>query len=352
MEDEAQRRLPGRASPVNSILDAVGSTPLVRLERYLPGRDVELWLKLEGVNPGGSVKDRPALEMLRDAVARGRLAEGGTVIESSSGNMGVGLAQACRYLGLRFICVVDTRAAAEKVATMRAFGAEVEVVREPDPATGDLLAARIARVAGLCAEIPGAFWPDQYENPANPRAHAVGTMREIDEALAGRVDCVLVPASTTGTLAGCQQYLRERGSDAEVIGVDAVGSALFGGERAYRRLPGLGAGLETGISRRAAPVRIERMSELECVIGCRRLIDREAIFAGASSGGALAAATRLAPELRPGASVAVIAPDGGAGYLRTVYDDRWVESELGVDPARVHELVAAGREIAEASTPA
>ncbi len=169
-------------APKRGVLESIGDTPLVQLERYLPAAaGIDLWLKLEGANPGGSAKDRPAAAMLRDAVASGRLRPGGTVIESSSGNMGIGLAQACRYLGLRFICVVDLRTSPEKIATMRAFGAEVRVVTEPDADSGDLLSTRIALVARLCNEIPGAFWPDQYENPANPASHASGTMREILE---------------------------------------------------------------------------------------------------------------------------------------------------------------------------
>lgn len=318
----------------SGVLDAIGSTPLVRLERYLAQRpDVELWLKLEQANPGGSAKDRPAAAMVVDAMARGELAEGGTVVESSSGNMGVGLAQVCRFLGLRFICVVDHRSSPEKIATMRAFGAEVAVITEPDPAHGDLLSTRIATVARLRDEIPGAWWPNQYENPANPGSHARGTMREIVEFLGREPDLLFVATSTTGTIAGCEQYLLEIGASTEVVAVDAEGSALFGGRRAPRRLPGLGAGEETAISSGVDPDRLIRADDLDCVVGCRRLIGREAIFGGASTGAVMTALTSLADELGEGARVAVIAPDGGSGYLDTVYDDTWVERELGVTPA-------------------
>jgi N-(2-amino-2-carboxyethyl)-L-glutamate synthase len=347
-----QQREGGNPRPVaEGVLAAIGSTPLVRLQRYLLDADVELYLKLEQANPGGSVKDRPAAAMLEAALADGELETGGTVIESSSGNMGVGLAQACRYLGLRLICVVDSRSSAEKVETMRAYGAEVRVVREPDPISGDLLSARIGLVARLCAEIPGAFWPDQYENDSNPRSHAFGTMREIHESLGGEPDYLFVPASTTGTLVGCEQYLRGRDAATEVVAVDAEGSALFGGAPSPRRLPGLGAGIETGISRRVESRRLLRVSELDCVVGCRRLIAREAIFGGASTGGTLAAVSRSAPELPAGSRVAVIAPDGGVGYLRTVYDDAWVQRELGLNPAGIERLVEADR-LVEASSAA
>ena len=323
------------------VLDAIGSTPLIRLERYLaPRPDVELWLKLEQANPGGSAKDRPAAAMVVDALARGELAEGGTVVESSSGNMGVGLAQACRFLGLRFICVVDHRSSPEKIATMRAYGAEVEVITEPDPADGDLLSTRIATVSRLRDEIPGAWWPNQYENPSNPGSHARGTMREIVEFLGGEPDLLFVATSTTGTIAGCEQYLAEIGARTEIVAVDAEGSALFGGRRAPRRLPGLGAGEETAISCGVDPDRLIRAGDLDCVVGCRRLIEREAIFGGASSGAVMTALSGLADELPGAARVAVIAPDGGSGYLETVYDDGWVERELGVTPEQLRRLVS------------
>ncbi|MEQ9093883.1 MAG: pyridoxal-phosphate dependent enzyme, partial [Miltoncostaeaceae bacterium] len=182
----------GVGTPVEGVLGAVGATPLVRLRRYLGPAGPQVWAKLEAANPGGSAKARPAAAMVADALERGLLAPGGTVVESTSGNMGVGLAQACRYHGLSLICVVDTRATAGNVRAMRALGARVVVVSEPDPATGDLLVARLAEVARLLGEQPGAYWPDQYANPANPAAHATGTMREIDEALDGRIDGVLV----------------------------------------------------------------------------------------------------------------------------------------------------------------
>ena len=176
---------PARA-PVEGILGAIGDTPLVALRRLLLRPDVHVWAKLEASNPGGSAKDRPAARMLEDALERGLVDLGTTVIESSSGNMGIGLAQACRYHGMRLIVVVDARAHASSVRAMRALGADVRVIEHPDPATGDLLVARMSAVQRLLAQIPNSFWPDQYANESNPAAHAAGTMREIDDALGGR----------------------------------------------------------------------------------------------------------------------------------------------------------------------
>lgn len=312
------------------VLGTIGNTPLVPLDRWRDAFGGPLvHLKLEGTNPGGSAKDRPAAAMVADAVERGAVDAGGTVVESSSGNMGIGLAQACRYFGLNLVCVVDHRSSAEKIATMRALGAEVEVITEPAPGR-DLLATRIDRVAALCERIPGAWWPNQYENPSNPASHQRGTAREIHEALDRDPDYLLVATSTTGTLAGCRRYLDEIGAATELVAVDAAGSALFGGRRGRRRLPGLGAGVETAISATVAPDQLVRIGDLESVVGCRQLVAHEAIFAGASTGAVMAAAREIAPRIDADAVVAAISPDGGTSYLDTVYDDIWVEAELGL----------------------
>lgn len=325
--------------PREAVLNAIGDTPLVRLRRYSDRDDLEIWAKLERTNPGGSAKARPAASMLEAALASGELERGGTVVESSSGNMGVGLAQACAALGLRMICVVDERANEANLRHMRALGAEVRVVAEPDPVSGDLLAARLHLVAKLVERIPGAWWPNQYANPANPEAHLEGTMREIDSALDGRLDYLFVATSTAGTLAGCGEYLRREGRATRLIAVDAVGSVLFGGSRSRRCLPGMGAGVETELSRVAHCGRLVRIRDIDCVVGCRRLARREGILAGASSGGVLAAIDALAPRLAPGARAAAILADGGEGYLHSVYEDGWVERELGYSPAELDRLV-------------
>jgi cysteine synthase A len=225
---------------------------------------------------------------------------------------------------------------------MRALGADVRVITQPDPETGDLLVARMHAVHRLLEETPGSFWPDQYANESNPAAHAAGTMREIDEALEGDLDYLFVATSTTGTLRGCGDYLREHGRGTRLVAVDSTGSALFGGVRDRRLLPGFGAGVETGLSTGAEFDQLMRVSDLDCVVGCRRLAEREAILAGASSGGVAYALEAAAAEMAPGSRCAAIFPDGGTGYLETVYDDGWVERELGCDPARLAERIGEG----------
>jgi cysteine synthase A len=224
---------------------------------------------------------------------------------------------------------------------MRALGAEVRVVHEPDPETGDLLTARINLVKEICDETPDSFWLDQYANESNPAAHDAGTMREIDEALDGDLDYLFVATSTTGTLRGCAEYLRRHDRETIVVAVDALGSALFGGMPGPRRLPGFGAGVETRLSREASFDELVRVSDLECVVGCRRLAAREAILAGASSGGVLAAVERIEPLMAPGSRCAAVLADGGSAYLETVFDDEWVCSELRCDSRQLAKLVSA-----------
>jgi N-(2-amino-2-carboxyethyl)-L-glutamate synthase len=309
------------------------------LRRMLVRSDVAVWAKLESANPGGSAKDRPAAGMLRDALTQGVIGPGSTVIESSSGNMGVGLAQACRYHGIKLICVVDARANDKSVRTLRALGADVRVATPGPGAGGDLLVARRRLVTQLLESIPDAYTTDQYANESNPAAHAEGTMREIDAALDGEIDHLLVATSTAGTLLGCCDYLRSMDRPTNVVAVDAVGSALFGGAPAARSLPGLGAGIETEHSKWAEFDQLIRVSELECVVGCRRLVEREAFFCGASSGALAFALGSIATQMRPGSRCAMIFPDGGAGYLDTVYDDEWVEHALGCGRAELASLV-------------
>lgn len=180
--------------------------------------------------------------MVEQAIRSGRVDLDTVIIESTSWNTGIGLAQVCRNVGLRCILVIDERARPQNVAIMRALGAEIEVPRTPTDGTVDLLTARLARVAELVSSIAGSNWPDQSSNPASPRAHELGTMAEIDRALDGRIDGVFVAVSSTGTLGGCLDCITDRGLPTWVVAVDAFGSVLFGGTRAPRVIPGLGAG--------------------------------------------------------------------------------------------------------------
>ncbi|MEM8865690.1 MAG: 2,3-diaminopropionate biosynthesis protein SbnA [Planctomycetota bacterium] len=318
------------------VLDAIGSTPLIRLRRYLDDPSIALYAKLESANPGGSAKDRPARLMIESALQSGQIGPTTTIIESSSGNMGIGLAQACRYYGLRFICVVDPLARPENVAIMRALGASIETVTAAAPP--DYLAARLRRVCELLEADADTFWPNQYANADNPKSHTEGTIREIDKALGGELDHLFVATSSTGTAGGCQDYLRERGRHAEITAVDAEGSVLFGGVVGDRLIPGLGAGKEPPLAMSRAFHNVQRVTTLDCVVGCRRLADLEAMLVGGSAGGVLEAVRRDAPRLA-GQTVVAVLHDSGTRYLSTIFDDTWVHNHLGVTPDDLQRLI-------------
>lgn len=311
-----------------SILESIGDTPLVQLGKLFTGFDSRVFAKLERFNPSGSIKDRTAAGMVQAALVSGELVPGrSVVVESSSGNLAIGLAQICRYYGLRFICVVDANTTERNLAILDAFKVELEVVTEPD-AAGGLLAARQRRVRELAATIPEAYWPNQYANPMNPRAH-LQTMREIEEALHGRVDYLFASVSTFGTLRGCVDHVRQQGMSTRVVGVDAVGSVIFGGAPAPRLLPGHGASVRPALADLSLVDEVVHVSDLEAVAACRRLLMTEAILAGGSSGATLAALEKLSAGIPAGSNVVLIFPDGGDRYVDTVYSDAWVRRTFG-----------------------
>jgi cysteine synthase A len=342
-----------RASRISgSILSAIGNTPLVALRQLFAGANLQVFAKLEALNPGGSVKDRPAIAILEQALSSGAIDADSVVVESSSGNMGIGLAQACRYHGLRFICVVDPRIATRNLELLRAYGAEVDHVVEPDAATGDFLPARLNRVRTLLAKITDSFWPNQYESLENPGSHYRDTMREVASALSGRVDFLFVATSTCGTIRGCAEYVRDHGMKTRVIAVDAMGSMIFSDVKARRMIPGLGAGIKPPLLIPSLIDECVHVNDLDCVVGCRRLAAHEAILAGGSSGGVVSAIEKIKGRIPGGAFCVAILPDRGERYLDTVYNDAWVSHHFGnvqhlwQRPARTRPLLA-GRDEAD-----
>ena len=314
----------------------VGGTPLVRLRHYLPETRFELFVKLEALNPAGSIKDRPALSILEHALRSGDIQPDTVVIESSSGNMGIGLAQACRYYGLRFICVVDTKTTEANLRVMRAYGAEIDFVTEPDPESGELLQARLKRVQSLRGQFANSFWPNQYANTRNSDSHYQTTMHEIATALDGRLDFLFVATSTCGTLRGCREYARDHGMSTRLIAVDAYGSLIFSDVKAPRMIPGLGAGMKPPLYDPSLVDDCVVVKDLDCVVGCRRLMAREAIFAGGSSGGVMSAVELYQDRIPSGAVVAAILPDRGERYLETLFSDAWVREHFGSVEALWH----------------
>ncbi|MGW4272771.1 2,3-diaminopropionate biosynthesis protein SbnA [Streptomyces seoulensis] len=314
---------------LHGILDGVGDTPLVELTGLLPRLGSRVFAKLESHNPGGSVKDRSALSMLLGRIRGGHLVPGrSTVVESSSGNLAIGLAQICRYFGIDLVCVVDPKTTEQNLAVLRAYGVTVDMVTEVDPETKAYLPARIKRVRELLATLPGAYWPNQYANPLNPLAHE-RTMAEIAQALDGRVDYLFCSTGTGGTLTGCARHIRAHGLSTTLVGVDALGSVLFGGVSAPRLLPGHGAAVRPALFDPSLADEVVHVSDLESVVACRTLIAREAILAGGSSGAVTAALGKFAARIPAGRNVVLVFPDRGDRYLDTIYSDDWVRAHFG-----------------------
>jgi cysteine synthase A len=316
-----------------NVLMTIGNTPLIVLERLGRRLGCRLFGKWEAPNPGGSIKDRAALAMVTEGLHTGAIGAGTTIVESSSGNMGIGLAQACAYLGLRFICVVDTRTTAQNLAILRAYGAEIEVVEDPDSDGGGLVGARIKRVAALVQAIGDAYWPNQYANEQNARAHRT-TMHEIATELGGAVDYLFCPTSTCGTMRGCAEYVKEKGLATRIIAVDARGSAIFDdgtatAGRDRRLIPGHGSGIRPALFRHDLASACVHVSDLECVVGCRRLVRSEGMLAGGSSGAAYMAVERVRESIEDGAACVIMCPDRGERYLDTIYCDEWVRRHFG-----------------------
>lgn len=310
------------------VLSAIGKTPLVRLTNVFKNCHFKLFAKLEMLNPGGSIKDRTALSILRNGLDLGKITPRTVVIESSSGNMGVGLAQACALLGLRFICVVDPKTTQQNIRILKAYGAEISYVTEPDPVTGEYLQARIDRVEHLLCTIPDSFWPNQYSNIYNAMAH-YQTMQEVLDSLGQAPDYLFCATSTCGTMRGCAEFIRARNLGTQVIAVDAVGSVIFGGQKAKRLIPGHGAAIIPPLFQANLAHHAVHLKDIDCVMGCRMLTRTEAILAGGSSGAVIMAVQKLYNEIPNGAICVVIFPDRGERYLDTIYADDWVEEHFG-----------------------
>ncbi len=310
------------------ILTTIGNTPLIKLERVLKNTHFQLFAKMEMFNPGGSIKDRTAFNIIKNACEKNYIRPETTIIESSSGNLGLGLAQVCAFLGLKFICVVDPKTTKQNIKIMEAYGAKIDIVTEPDPITGDFLTARINRVKSLLTSISDSFWCNQYANLDNVRVH-YQTMHEIVTAFDGQLNYLFCATSTCGTLRGCSEYVRNNNLNTKIIAVDAVGSVIFGDKRRKRLIPGHGAGRVPELFQPGLEDAHIHISDLDCVIGCRHLLLQEAILAGGSSGGVIAAIEKKRQEIPDNATCVAILCDRGERYLDTIYSDSWVEENFG-----------------------
>ena len=308
-----------------TLLDLVGGTPIVRLDKL--GRDVAptLLAKLEHLNPGGSVKDRIGLPMIEQAERDGKLSPGGTIVEPTSGNTGVGLAIAAAIKGYRCIFVMPDKMSQEKIALLRAYGAEVVIC--PTAVPPDSPESYYSVSDRLAEEIPGGFKPDQYSNMANPDAHYEVTGPEIWEQTAGEVDAIVISVGTGGTISGVGRFFKERKPEVLVVGADPEGSVYTARDEA-----GVHPYLVEGIGKDSWPQTMDpevvdewvRVSDRDSFLTARRLAREEGILAGGSAGTTLWAALQLAERFGPGAQILTIIPDTGRNYLSKFYDDNWM----------------------------
>jgi len=312
------------------ILAAIGGTPLVRLENIFEPSHFNCYAKLEGLNPGGSSKDRPSVAIVERALQTGEIDSDTLIIESSSGNTGIGLAQVCAYHGLRFRCIVDPKVTKQNVDILAAYGAEIEIIESPDPLSGEFLPAKLKRINEILAKTENSLWVNQYASEENSAAHYRSTIKEILRDLDGHMlDYLFIATATCGTIRGCLDYLAEHGYPTKVIAVDALGSQIFSNHKHDRLVPGLGSAICPELTPKKGVHKYLHVTDIDCVVGCRRLARKEAILAGGSSGGVISAVDRMSKEIPENSTVVVLLPDRGERYLDTIYSDTWVQENLG-----------------------
>jgi len=328
---------------VDNVVELIGDTPLVRLHRVTEGITATVLAKLEYFNPGGSVKDRIALRMVEEAEKSGLLQPGGTIVEPTSGNTGVGLALVAQLKGYRCVFVCPDKVSEDKRNVLKAYGAEVVVcptaVAPEDPRSYYLVSDRLA------GEIPGAWKPDQYRNPNNPESHYETTGPEIWRQTDGRITHFVAGVGTGGTISGAGRYLKEAsGGSVRVIGADPEGSVYSGGTGRPYLVEGVGEDFWPDTYDRTVCDEIVEVSDKDSFDLTRRLAREEGLLVGGSCGMAAAAALRVARTAGPDAVVVVLLPDGGRGYLSKIFNDDWMARygflRAGAGEYTVHDVLA------------
>lgn len=305
-----------------SVLEKIGHTPLIKLSKIGRGLDVNLFVKVEYFNPGGSSKDRIALAMIEDAEKRGVLKPGSTIIEATAGNTGAGLAMVSAIKGYRCIFVMPDKMSEDKVNLLKAYGAEVVItptsVAPDSPQSYNSVADRLAR------EIPNAFRPGQFTNPKNPEAHYFTTGPEIWNDLNGNVDVFVAGMGTGGTISGVGKFLKERNPKIVVVGADPEGSILSGDTPKSYKVEGIGEDFIPLTFNRQVIDDMVRISDTEAFEVTRKLAREEGLLVGGSSGTAVAAALRYANRVPHGSNIVILLPDTGRNYLSKIFSDKWM----------------------------
>ena len=313
----------------NNILETVGRTPLIRLNRISKELKPQIWIKAEMLNPGGSVKDRIGITMVDEAEKKGLLKPGGTIIEGTSGNTGMGLALVAAVRGYKCVFTTTDKQSKEKVDLLKALGAEVIVcptaVEPEDPRSYYSVAKKLAR------EIPNSYYPNQYDNPSNPEAHYQTTGPEIWEDSEGKITHFVCGMGTGGTISGVGKFLKEKNPKVKIVGVDPEGSLYYDFHKTGKIAKARTYVVE-GIGEDFFPTTMDmqilddviQVNDEECFVVARRLAKQEGLFTGGSGGGCLSAALRLAKELGQEDYVVALLPDTGMRYLSKVYNEEWM----------------------------
>ncbi len=308
-----------------TVLDLIGKTPMVRINRLSAGMGIEILAKLETFNPMGSVKDRIAWAMVQDAEERGLLGPGGVVVEATSGNTGIGLALVCAVRGYRLIITMPDTMSKERRRILKALGAEVSLT------PGELgMKGALAEAKRIVAETPGAFMPAQFDNPANPRVHEQTTAREIWDDTNGGIDILVAGIGTGGTITGIATFLKACKENARIVGVEPAASAvLTTGVAGKHGIQGIGAGFVPAVLQRELLDEVITVTEEDARATAHRLAQQEGIFAGISSGAAMWAALALAGRAEnDGKTIVVILPDTGERYLSA---GMWEVDDVSID---------------------
>lgn len=314
----------------DSVLDLIGETPLLRLNHRLArGIKPAVYAKLEYLNPGGSVKDRIGLRMIEAAEQAGLLKKGGTIVEPTSGNTGVGLAMVAAMKGYKTLFIMPDKMSQEKIALLKAYGADVIVtptnVARESPESYYSVADRMAR------EIPGGFQPNQYFNDNNPLSHYEMTGPEIWRQTGGRIDYFVAGVGTGGTITGVGRYLKERNPNIRIVGVDTEGSLYTGTEVKPYKVEGVGEDFIPGTVDLSLIDEWETVGDRDAFLMCRRMAREEGVLIGGSCGLALVGALRLARRVKEDRVIVVLLPDSGRSYLSKIYNDDWMRDQGFID---------------------